>query len=138
LRRAISVVGAASALALGGATCAVAAFVANVQGSGTSLAAYTVPAPTGIACAGLSLQSTSRLTWNAVAPRAGDSVVYAVTVPAGTTTTTAATTYQLPAVALSPGQYAVRTQISSGWRSQPATITVGLNLLGILYTCSVP
>ena len=61
-----------------------------------------------------------------------------MTLPAGTTTTTAATSYQLPALTLTPGQYALRTQISSGWRSQAATITVGLNVLGILYTCSTP
>jgi hypothetical protein len=128
---------AALALAVG-AESAWAAFGATVQTTGTSLSAYVVPAPTGIHCTGLSSPTSSSISWSAVAPPPGDSVVYAVTAPGGSTTTTAVTSYALPPVTLTPGQYAVRAQISSGWRSAPVTITVSLAALGLLYLCSTP
>lgn len=130
LLAAVALVAAAAATALG-------AFAASVQTSGTSLAAYTVPVPANIRCSGLSSLLTSKLAWDAVAPRPGDAIVYVVTAPGGRQTTTAATTYDLPAVTL-PGQYAVQAQISSGWRSTTTTITVSLTALGLLYLCSTP
>lgn len=74
---------------------------------------------------------------DAVSPPAGDTIAYVVTAPGGGTTTTSAAFCQLPGVMLASGQYAVQAQISSGWRSQATTITVGLGVLG-LYTCSTP
>lgn len=120
-----------------GAGTAVAAFTKSVSATAT-LSAYTVPAPTGLACQGLLNLTSSRIVWNAVPPPAGQTVDYLVTVPAGTTTAVSTTFYQLPAIVLAPGQYAVRTRISSGWTSAPSTITVSLNTLGILYICSTP
>lgn len=119
------------------APAAWAAFLASVATSGTSFAAYTVPAPTNIHCSGLSSLTTSKILWNAVTPPPGDTIAYAVTQPGGATTTTSATSFTLPAISLTSGQYAVQAQISSGWRSSAATITVGLGVLG-LYTCSTP
>jgi hypothetical protein len=130
LLAAVGLVAAVAATALG-------AFGASVQASGTSLAAYTVPVPANIRCGGLSSLLTSKLAWDAVAPRPGDAVVYVVTAPGGRQTTTAATSYDLPAVTL-PGQYTVQAQISSGWRSTVTTITVSLTALGLLYLCSTP
>lgn len=123
--------GVAAAAALG-------TFGASVQASGSQFAAYTVPVPGNLRCAGLSSLLTSKLVWDAVTPPAGDSIAYVVTVPGGRQTTTAATTYDLPPVTLLPGQYAVQAQISSGWRSPAATITVSLGALGLLYLCSTP
>jgi len=60
-----------------------------------------------------------------------------MTAPGGRQTTTATPSYDLPLATL-PGQYAVRTQISSGWRSPAATITVSLTALCLLYLCSTP
>jgi hypothetical protein len=129
---------ASAALALGPcAAPAWAAFAAGVQTSGTSFATYTVPSPTGIHCSGLGALGTSTIVWNAVTPPSGDTIAYVVTAPGGGTTTTSATSYQLPAVTLTTGQYRVQARISSGWLSQPATITVGLTVL-VLYTCSTP
>lgn len=128
---------AAGALAAALPALAGAAFLAAVATTGSSFAAYTVSIPTGIRCSGLTSLVTSRILWNAVAPPAGQSTDYVVTAPSGSTTTTASTSYTLPALTLMPGQYAVQSRISSGWRSQPTTITVGLGIIG-LYTCSVP
>ena len=114
-------------------TAALAAFGASVQAGGT-LATYAVPAPTGLACRGLTSLTTSRIVWNAVTPPAGSSVAYVVTAPGGRQTTTSATSYDLPGATL-PGQYAVQTQIPSGWRSPTSTITVTLTALGLLYLC---
>jgi len=116
---------------------ALAAFGGSVAASGAALATYAVAAPSGLACRGLASLTTSRIVWSAVAPPPGQSVSYLVTVPGGRQTTTAATSYDLP-VATLPGQYAVQTQISSGWRSPAATITVSLTALGLLYLCSTP
>ncbi len=130
---------AAGALALGpGPGAAWAAFAAVVGTSGSSFGSYTVPTPANLRCGGLSAPLTSKILWDAVAPPAGQSVDYLVTAPSGTTTTTAATSFNLPPAMLTSGQYAVRAQISSGWQSTPATITVGVTVLGLLYTCSVP
>ena len=118
-------------------TVAGAAFGASVSATGGSLATYTVPTPSGLACRGLTSLSTSRIVWNAVTPPAGNSVRYVVTAPGGRQTTTATPGYDLPLATL-PGQYAVRTQISSGWSSPSATITVSLTALGLLYLCSTP
>ena len=115
-----------------------AAFAATVAASGATLATYTVPTPTGIACRGLVSLTSSQIVWTAVAPPPGDSVVYVVTAPGGRQTTTAAASYNLPAATLTPGQYAVQAQISSGWRSVATTITVSLGALGLLYLCSTP
>jgi hypothetical protein len=76
--------------------------------------------------------------WDAVTPPSGDTIVYVVTPPGGRATTTSATSFQLPTISLTSGQYAVRAQISSGWQSQAATITVSLGALGLLYLCSTP
>lgn len=115
-----------------------AAFAAVVGTSGSSFSSLTVAPPANLRCGGLSAPLTSKILWDAVAPPAGQTVDYVVTAPGGGTTTTAATSWNLPPATLIPGQYAVRTQISSGWQSAPATITVGLTVLGLLYTCSVP
>lgn len=133
-RRLTGVLLAALALVAAAAATALGAFGASVQ---TSLAAYTVPVPPNLRCSGLSSLLTSKLAWDGVAPRPDDSVAYVVTAPGGRQTTTAATTYDLPAVTL-PGQYAVQTQIASGWRSTATTITVSLTALGLLYLCSTP
>lgn len=122
---------AATATALG-------AFAASVQTSGTSYGAYTVPVPGNIRCSGLSSLLSSKIAWDAVTPLAGDSVSYVVTAPNSRQTTTTGTTYDLPIITLLPGQYAVQAQISSGWRSSAATITVSLTALGLLYLCSTP
>lgn len=114
------------------------AFAAVVGTSGSGFHSYTVPVPTGLRCGGLSTPATSKILWDAVAPPAGQTVNYLVTAPGGSTTTTAATSFNLPPVTLVSGQYAVRAQISSGWSSAPTTITVGLTVLGLLYTCSTP
>lgn len=114
------------------------AFAAVVGTSGSSFDSYTVPVPTGLRCGGLSTPATSRILWDAVAPPAGQTINYLVTTPSGSTTTTAATSFNLPPVTLTSGQYAVRAQISSGWSSAPTTITIGLTVLGLLYTCSTP
>lgn len=119
------------------APAAWAAFAATV-GANASFVSYTVPAPGNIRCSGLALLSSSRIVWDAVTPPAGDTVAYVVTDPSRRVTTTSATFYQLPAISLLTGQYAVQAQISSGWTSQPATITVGLTALGLLYLCSTP
>jgi hypothetical protein len=116
---------------------AMGAFAGSVQATGATLSTYAVPTPTGLACSGLASLTTSRIVWNAVTPPAGDSVVYVVTAPGGRQTTTATASYDLP-IATLPGQYAVRTQISSGWQSPSATITVSLAALGLLYLCSTP
>jgi len=116
---------------------ALAAFGAGVSASGTTLATYAVPTPSGLACRGLASLATSQIVWNAVTPPPGTSVAYVVTAPGGRQTTTAATSYPLP-VATLPGQYGVQAQISSGWRSPAATITVSLTALGLLYLCSTP
>ncbi|HZV72167.1 MAG TPA: hypothetical protein VFF79_00475 [Conexibacter sp.] len=139
-RRALAAAVAAAALGTSpwAAPAAWAAFAATVTTSGTSLAAYTVPTPGNIRCSGLTSLASSRILWDAVAPPAGDTIVYAVTLPSGGTTTTSATFYQLPAVTLMPGQYAVQAQISSGWRSAATTITVSLGALGLLYLCRTP
>ncbi len=115
-----------------------AAFAASVAASGATLATYTVPTPAGIACRGLASPTSSQIVWTAVAPPPGDSIVYVVTAPGGSQTTTAAASYDLPAATLTPGQYAVQAQISSGWRSAATTITVSLTVLGLLYLCSTP
>jgi hypothetical protein len=81
---------------------------------------------------------SSRIVWDPVAPPAGQSVSYVVTEPDGDVVTTSGTSHQLPPVTLLPGLYGVQTQISSGWRSQPATITASLTALGLLYLCSTP
>jgi hypothetical protein len=113
-----------------------AVFGAGVQARG-ALATYAVPAPTGLACRGLTSLTTSRIVWNAVSLPPSGSVAYVVTAPGGRQTTTATTSYDLP-IATLPGQYAVQTQITSGWRSPAATITVSLTALGLLYLCSTP
>lgn len=120
------------------AQSAVASFVAGVQADGAQLAAYVVPTPTGIRCTGLSSLLTSKIAWDAVAPPAGQSIDYVVAKPGGDTVETSATTYTLPPVTLLPGQYAVRARIAAGWVSQPATITVTLGALGLLYLCRAP
>jgi hypothetical protein len=139
-RRALALAAATAALAASSwmAPAAWAAFLASVTTSGGGFATYAVPIPGNIRCSGLTSLSSSRILWDAVTPPAGDTMHYVVTQPGGATTTTSATFYQLPAVSLMPGQYAVRAQISSGWQSQAATITVGMNVLGLLYTCSTP
>ncbi|MGB2710602.1 MAG: hypothetical protein WBC33_03735 [Conexibacter sp.] len=114
------------------------AFAATVQTTATSFGAYVVQVPGGIACSGLGSPLNSKLVWNAVPPPPGNSVDYVVTAPGGATSATAATNYQLPSVTLSPGQYSVQARISSGWLSQATTITVGLTVLGLFYTCSTP
>jgi hypothetical protein len=115
-----------------------AAFADTVGISGSSFSTYTVPPPTNLACTGLSAPLQSKITWTAVSPLPGDTVVYVVTTPTGTSSTTAVTEYALPAVTLQTGQYSVQTRISSGWTSSAATITVGLGFLGLVYTCSTP
>ena len=130
-------VGALSVATLLAPAAAWAAFGASVSATGVALATYVVPAPSGLACRGLASLTTSQIVWNAVAPPAGNTVSYVVTAPGGRQTTTSATSYSLP-VATLPGQYAVQTQISSGWRSPAATITVSLSALGLLYLCSTP
>ena len=119
------------------APAAWAAFAATV-GASASFDAYVVPVPGNLRCQGLTQLTSSRIAWDAVPPPAGDTIVYVVTPPRGSPTTTSATFYQLPAISLVPGQYAVRAQISSGWQSQAATITVTLGSLGLLYLCSTP
>lgn len=114
-----------------------AAFAAGVATSGTSFAAYTVPAPGNIRCSGLASLGSSRILWDPVTAPAGDTIVYAVTAPGGGTTTAASAFDQLPAVTLTSGQYAVRAQISSGWQSPATTITVSVGALG-LYLCRTP
>ncbi len=114
-----------------------AAFGAGVQTNATGFVSYTVPTPTGIRCSGLGSLGSSTINWNAVAPPPGNTIAYVVSAPGGAQTTTAATSYQLPPVSLTTGQYKVQAKISSGWLSQPATITVGLTVL-VLYTCSTP
>ncbi|HEX7290136.1 MAG TPA: hypothetical protein VF250_03325 [Conexibacter sp.] len=131
--RLLVALGAASVLA---PAAAWAAFSRSVSATG-SLASYAVPAPAGLACRGLASLATSQIVWNAAAAPAGNTVAYVVTAPGGRQTTTAATSYSLPTATL-PGQYAVQTQISSGWRSPAATITVSLTALGLLYLCSTP
>lgn len=117
---------------------ALAAFGASVTAS-SDFATYTVSPPASLRCTGLLQLSTSRITWDAVAPPAGQTVDYLVTPPSGRATSTGgAAFWQLPAVTLLPGRYAVQTAISSGWQSQPATITVTLGALGLLYLCSAP
>lgn len=129
--------GALSAAALLAPAAAWAAFGTSVRATSGALATYAVPAPSGLACRGLATLSTSQIVWSAVPPPAGNTVAYVVTAPSGRQTTTSATSYGLPVVTL-PGQYAVQTQISSGWRSPAATITVSLTALGLLYLCSTP
>ena len=136
-RRGRLLLGLAALTAASLPAAALGAFSASAQTSGTSLATYVVPAPSGLACSGLASLTTSRIVWSAVTPPAGDAIAYVVTAPGGRQTTTAATSYDLPAVTL-PGQYAVQAQISSGWRSSPVTITVSLTALGLLYLCSTP
>lgn len=119
------------------APAAWASFLASVGTSGSRFAAYAVPAPADIRCGGLTSPTSSKILWDAVAPPPGDTIAYVVTQPGGGTTTTSATSYALPAVSLTSGRYAVQAQISSGWRSSAATITVGVGVLG-LYTCSTP
>ncbi|HEU4701274.1 MAG TPA: hypothetical protein VFS37_02240 [Conexibacter sp.] len=135
-RRTGRALGALVAAALLAPAAAWAAFGASVSATST-LATYAVPAPSGLACRGLASLATSQVVWSAVTPPAGDTVAYVVTAPGGRQTTTSATSYSLP-VATLPGQYAVQTQISSGWRSPAATITVTLTALGLLYLCSTP
>lgn len=113
-----------------------AAFGASVQAGG-ALATYAVPAPTGLACRGLTSLATSRIVWSAVTPPPSGAVAYVVTAPGGRQTTTAATSYDLP-VATLPGQYAVQAQVGGSWRSPASTITVTLTALGLLYLCSTP
>ncbi len=137
MRRCALALGLVAAAAVPGAV-AWAAFGSNVTAS-AALATYTVPVPGNLRCSGLLQVSTSRIVWDAVTPPTGQTVDYVVTPPSGRATTTGgATSYQLPAVTLVPGRYAVRAQISSGWLSQPATITVTLGALGLLYLCSAP
>lgn len=130
--------GIALAAATAPGAVAWAAFGATVTTSGTSFGAYTVPVPGNIRCTGLLQLSTSRILWDAVAPPAGQTVDYVVTLPDRRTATTSATFYQLPAVTLVAGQYAVQARISSGWLSQPTTISVSLGALGLLYVCRTP
>jgi hypothetical protein len=118
------------------APAAWAAFATAVSAS-ASFGAYAVPAPANLRCQGLTSLTSSRVVWDAVTPPAGDAVVYVVTPPSGRATTTSATFYQLPAISPLTGQYRVQAQISSGWQSQPATITVTLSVL-VLYVCTTP
>lgn len=105
--------------------------------SGATLATYTVPVPQGIGCAGLGSLANPRITWNAVTPLAGDSVVYVVTPPSGAPTVTATPSYRLPVGPTVPGQYRVQARISSGWLSQVTTITATVGARG-LYACTTP
>lgn len=118
------------------AATAAASFTAAVAATGGPLATYTVPPPTGLACRGLLSLSSSRIVWNPVTPPPGQSVRYAVTEPDGDVVTTTATSHPLPILVLLPGVYQVQAEISSGWRSAPASIRVSLNALGLLYVCS--
>lgn len=134
-RGALGLVVAAAVLVPG--ALAWAAFAGAVAAGPASLTAYAVPAPAGLRCQGLDSLTTSRVAWDAVAPPPGETVDYVVTLPGGRTTTTNATYHPLPLITL-PGRYAVQARISSGWLSQPATITVTLTALGLLYLCSTP
>jgi hypothetical protein len=139
MRRALALAAVAATLATSPwlAPAAWAAF-ASVVGVNASFASYSVPTPDNIRCSGLTSLTSSRIAWDAVTPPAGDTIVYVVTDPSRRVTTTSATFHQLPTISLLTGQYAVQAQISSGWRSQPATITVALTALGLLYLCSTP
>ncbi|HEX5147377.1 MAG TPA: hypothetical protein VFV85_10155 [Conexibacter sp.] len=119
------------------APAAWAAFTA-AAGASATLASYSVPAPANIRCQGLTSLTSSRIVWDAVGPPTGNTVSYVVTPPGSRAVTTTQAFYQLPALSLTPGQYAVQTQISSGWLSPATTITVSLSALGILYLCSTP
>jgi hypothetical protein len=136
MRRCALALGLVAAAAAPGAV-AWAAFGSGVSAN-ASFATYTVAVPGNLRCTGLLQLSTSRIVWDAVPPPAGQTVDYVVTPPDGRSTTTSATFHQLPAITLVPGRYAVQARISSGWLSQPATITVTLGALGLLYLCSAP
>ena len=137
-RRALAVVLVALAASPWSVPAAWAAFAASVTTTGTSFASYTVPTPGNVRCSGLTSPTSSRVLWDAVAPPVGQTIAYVVTQPDGRQATTAATFFQLPAVTLTAGQYAIQAQISSGWLSQPTTITVSLGVLGLLYLCRTP
>lgn len=114
-----------------------AAFSAGDEAS-ASFGAYAVPAPANVRCSGLLQLSTSTIVWDAVAPPSGETVDYVVTPPGRSAVTTSETSFQLPAISLLAGQYAIQARLSSGWLSQPSTITVTLTALGLLYLCSTP
>lgn len=133
--RRCALVGALLAATAAPGAVAWAAFGSTVAAN-ASFATVAVPAPGGIHCVGLLQLSTSKIVWDAVLPPAGQTVDYVVTPPRGGATATTETFYQLSAITLTPGQYGVQARISSGWLSPPATITVSLGALGLLYLCS--
>lgn len=133
--RSVGVLALALGLSAIGAQAVGAAWDAIVVARGATFGAYRVPAPANLRCQGLASLSSSRIVWDAVTGPAGQGVSYRVTTPAGATSMTSATSFPLPPLSLLAGGYRVETVISSGWRSGPSQINVGLSVLGLLYVC---